>query len=105
MKNQEKKRQQFQLFQTPLDLAHTYWHQLLKPGNWVIDATCGNGHDTLFLAQTVLDGSIKGRVIAMDSQLAAIESTQKLLETSLPKDFLNAISLHHQCHSSFPSIF
>lgn len=39
----------------------------------VIDATCGNGHDTLFLAELVPDGKVYG----FDIQQAAILSTQQ----------------------------
>lgn len=38
-----------------------------------IDATCGNGHDTLWLVE------LCDRVYAFDIQLAAIEATEKLL--------------------------
>ncbi|HEV8052136.1 MAG TPA: class I SAM-dependent methyltransferase [Parachlamydiaceae bacterium] len=105
--NLANKRQQFLLFQTPLDLAHAYWQKLLKPGDCVIDATCGNGHDTLFLSGIVLDmdnsaAEKKGYVIAIDTQEQAIENTRNLLNQNLPKNLLDRISLHQQCHSSFP---
>ena len=32
------------------DIAHLFLEKHIKPGDIVIDATCGNGHDTLFLA-------------------------------------------------------
>jgi len=57
------------------------WSQLLledrlKPGDFVVDATLGNGHDTLFLAQQVLPG---GRVFGFDVQTEAIVSTNQRL--------------------------
>lgn len=51
--------------------------QYIKEGDTVIDATMGNGHDTLALAQLV--GS-EGRVIAFDVQSMALENTRALLE-------------------------
>lgn len=96
-------RQQFPLFQTPLDLTKDYWKKLLKGGDWVIDATCGNGQDTLFLAKIVLDHPKKGWIFAMDKQQQALENTQTLLANSLAESDLANISFHHQCHSSFPS--
>lgn len=87
----------FQLFQTPLDLAHTYWQQFLNPGDRVIDATCGNGHDSLFLAR------LHCSVIALDKQEQAIESTKKLLNEHLHKEHLKNVLFYTQCHSSFPS--
>lgn len=47
----------------------------------MIDATVGNGHDTLFLAQ-LLAGH--GQLIGYDIQPAALEQTQKRLETLSP---------------------
>ena len=68
----------FPLFQSHLDLAHTYWKRILNPGDCAIDATCGNGYDTLFIAQSVLRDDI-GKVIAIDKQSQAIESARLLL--------------------------
>jgi len=51
--------------------------EVLKHGGTAVDATAGNGHDTLFLARLV--GS-EGRVYAFDIQKKALESTKKLLE-------------------------
>lgn len=49
----------------------------VKPGDLCIDATMGNGHDTLFLSQLV---GPSGRVLAFDIQQAALDATRKLLE-------------------------
>lgn len=99
---QPAQRLKFPFFQTPLDLAHAYWLRLLKPGNRVIDATCGNGHDTLFLANLVLNSDSKGSVIALDKQQLALDKTQALLKANLSENFLSSIFLYAQCHSSFP---
>jgi predicted methyltransferase len=62
-------------------IAHDAVRQVLKPGDRAIDATAGNGRDTLFLATTVAPD---GRVMAFDIQAAAIENTGRLLrETGL----------------------
>lgn len=96
------KRQQFKLFQTPLDLAHHYWKLLLLPGDSVIDATCGNGHDTLFLADLLLKRETKGQIIAIDAQPQAIAATKKRLEEHLLAPLLDQVNFFEQCHSSFP---
>ena len=36
-----------------LGITHDYIRRLVQPGDTVIDATAGNGNDTLFLAQLV----------------------------------------------------
>ncbi|GAB2543792.1 tRNA 5-(aminomethyl)-2-thiouridylate-methyltransferase MnmM [Gracilibacillus alcaliphilus] len=57
-----------------------YSHQLLteiiQPGDTVIDATCGNGHDTLKLAELV---TATGQVYAFDIQDQAIINTRRKL--------------------------
>ncbi|ACA41706.1 class I SAM-dependent methyltransferase [Lysinibacillus sp. fkY74-1] len=62
-----------------------YAQQLLKDsveeGDTVVDATAGNGHDTLFLAQLVGD---EGQVYAFDVQKKAVDATlHRLLDQSL----------------------
>ncbi|KAG2499089.1 hypothetical protein HYH03_003272 [Edaphochlamys debaryana] len=76
--------------------AKTAWTQFLRPGDTVVDATCGNGHDTLFLAQAV---GPSGHVIAFDIQEAAISATRQRLEASLPPGRLPRLELHAACHS------
>lgn len=57
-------------------LAHSIVRRTVQPGDTVIDATAGNGHDTLFLAQSVQE---QGRVLSIDVQHSAIESTAEKL--------------------------
>lgn len=54
------------------ELAHLLLRHALKPGDWVIDATVGNGHDTLWLAQCV---GPSGRVFGFDVQMEALAAT------------------------------
>ena len=50
--------------------------ECLREGDVAIDATAGNGHDTLFLADCV---GVPGRVLAFDVQEAAMRSTDDRL--------------------------
>ena len=59
-------------------LAHSIVRRTIQPGDTVIDATAGNGHDTVFLARCT---GPSGHVIAIDIQDAAIQSTRARLET------------------------
>lgn len=59
-----------------LSLSHIVLSQLIQKGDFCIDATAGNGHDTAFLCQ--LCGE-EGRVLAFDIQQQAVERTQELL--------------------------
>ncbi|MBL4576141.1 MAG: FAD-dependent oxidoreductase [Opitutaceae bacterium] len=51
--------------------------QQIKKGDLVIDATAGNGYDTLWLAEQV---GTSGHVLSIDLQASALDSTRTLLE-------------------------
>ncbi len=59
-----------------LALSHESIKKVLAPGDTAVDATCGNGHDTLFLSEIV---GKNGRVFAFDIQKEAIDSTRTYL--------------------------
>ncbi len=55
-------------------LAHEIVGELVSAGDTVIDATAGNGNDTVFLAGLTGDS---GRVLAIDLQSEALEVTRQ----------------------------
>ena len=57
-------------------LAADILRRAIEPGDTVVDATMGNGHDTLFLCELVGEN---GRVYAFDVQAQAVENTRKRL--------------------------
>lgn len=59
------------------EISHMLLSQFLKGGEWVVDATAGNGNDTLFLAEKVGPG---GRVFAFDLQAEALAQSQQIIE-------------------------
>ena len=59
--------------------VHTILTNHLHEGDLAIDATAGNGYDTLFLAEQV---GPSGKVIAIDIQDCAIRSTREKLESA-----------------------
>lgn len=64
----------------------------VKPGNLCIDATMGNGHDTLLLS--TLAGE-NGRVLAFDIQKEALSSTAKLLaQENAPENYELLLDSH-----------
>lgn len=95
-------RTNFPLFQSHLDFTHQFWTKLVEKGDTIIDATCGNGYDTLKISQLALTAS-SGRVYSFDKQSDAIESTRQLLKSHLPSELQDRILLEMRCHSSFPS--
>lgn len=64
------------LFKNAVAISHRVLQKVLSPGDRVLDATCGRGHDTLFLANLVGE---QGRVYAFDIQDEAVVSTCQLL--------------------------
>ncbi|MFD2257463.1 class I SAM-dependent methyltransferase [Luteolibacter algae] len=77
----------------PTQLLHLLLKSQLNEDDVVIDATAGNGHDTLFLAQAV---GPRGRVIAVDIQEQAIRSTESRLQDA---GFINNVDLYVMSHS------
>lgn len=78
-----------------VDFCHLLLRSHLNPGDWALDATAGNGHDTLFLARLV---GTHGRVFAFDIQPQAMEATRALLESNhIPQE---TFRLHQACHST-----
>lgn len=59
------------------DINKTYIKDIINEGDVVVDATMGNGYDTLYLAQKV---GKSGKVYAFDVQEEAIKSTSKKIE-------------------------
>lgn len=60
-----------------LNQSHDYIKSIVKQGDCVIDATAGNGNDTLLLAGLVGD---TGKVFSFDIQEVAIQKTRAKLE-------------------------
>ena len=74
------------------EIAHAAVCRHLAPGAYTIDATLGNGHDTLFLARHV---GPNGHVHGFDIQPQALRSTrQRLEEAGLP----HLVTLHLYGH-------
>ncbi|KAH9617363.1 hypothetical protein KSS87_016204 [Heliosperma pusillum] len=67
------------------EVAHLLWKDVVKKGDIVVDATCGNGYDTLALAKLVIDtnNTNTGSVYALDLQQHAINATSRFLQSSL----------------------
>ncbi len=82
-----------------LELARFYWKMVLQPEDWAIDATCGNGKDTLQLVNFYLEG-----IIGLDKQQIAIENTSTLLKNHLQEDQYKKIHLFCTSHIHFPAL-
>jgi hypothetical protein len=57
--------------------SHSLLKEIIEPGDFVVDATMGNGNDSEFLAKLVGE---EGHVLAFDVQALAVENTRTRLE-------------------------
>ncbi|XP_030962404.1 uncharacterized protein LOC115983770 isoform X2 [Quercus lobata] len=86
------------------EVAHLVWKHVVQKGDMVIDATCGNGYDTLAMVKMVADESARGCVYAMDIQNDALESASSLLEESLNPNEKELVKLLPMCHSKMDKV-
>jgi glycine oxidase len=73
-------------------LAHSIVRRAVRLGDTVVDATAGNGHDTVFLSACT---GPTGRVLAIDIQAEAIQSTR----TRLVTEAVSNVTLQQGDHS------
>ncbi len=79
----------------PTEMAHRLLKERMAPGSTAVDATVGNGHDTVFLADCV---GPEGQVIGMDLQESAIA---KAAERTSGR---SNIHLHHTSHENIDGV-
>lgn len=87
-----KKRGTYQGFnKSILNRVNLIYEKFIKPGDIVVDATCGNGNDTLTLSRLAKE------VYAFDIQANAINNTKKLLN----ENNINNVKLINDFHENF----
>jgi SAM-dependent methyltransferase len=74
-------------------LAHFFLRQYLRPGDRAVDATCGNGHDTLLLAGLV---GPTGKVWGFDIQPEALGATGARLAAAGCRGWVELIGAGHE---------
>ncbi len=108
---------------TPTALAHSFWGEVVQPyQDIIIDATAGNGKDSLVLASMLFpannedrdmisspnrDNGINGgpRLMCIDIQQRACENTLDLLRENLDSDIVDQyIDILHSSHAPLPSL-
>ena len=82
------------LLRGPVPLSHLFIRRYVTRGDHVIDATCGNGHDTLLLAGLV---GQSGRVWAFEIQQQAVEATAARLAEA---GYFDTVELVHGGHET-----
>ncbi|WP_283678147.1 class I SAM-dependent methyltransferase [Lentilactobacillus sp. Marseille-Q4993] len=82
-----------------LEFSHDILKETVTHGDNVIDATVGNGNDTLFLAQLV---GQTGHVFGFDIQKQAIEATKSKIESSFGVE--NQVTLFNQSNAEIDNL-
>lgn len=79
------------------ELVHRFLAEHIQKGDLCLDATAGNGYDTVFLCEQV---GVSGQVLAFDIQELAVEHTKKRLQerqfTDRAKVYLDSHCNMHQ---------
>jgi hypothetical protein len=108
---------------TPTAMAHSLWSQVVRPyDDTVIDATAGNGKDSLVLAKLLFphdrgqqsaakimdDEWIRlnsSKLISIDIQKRACENTYQLLQENISEEIMEqCIQVLHASHAPMPSL-
>lgn len=75
------------------EMAHWLVSLWIRPGDFAIDATAGNGHDTAILARLV---GLSGRVLAFDIQPEGLENTRlRLVEEGTFGEHIKLVLADH----------
>ena len=81
------------ILESGVGISHQYAKKVIKTGDIVVDATAGNGNDTLFLAEHVGEN---GHVYCFDIQKQALENTRKKIEEHNMQERVSCICDGHQ---------
>nr|NGX30231.1 hypothetical protein [Candidatus Anoxychlamydiales bacterium] len=85
-----------------LEYAKNYWKSFLDKSDIAIDATLGNGFDTLYLAKILIEPvNATGRLFCFDIQKKAINSAKLLLKENLKKNPFKNINIFNNSHEDF----
>lgn len=76
-----------------IDFSHCLIKRRLKPGDIAVDATAGNGYDSLLLAKLV---GKEGKVFAFDIQEQALQNTETRLKRAGLQECVKLINDGHE---------
>jgi SAM-dependent methyltransferase len=77
----------------PVPLSHLFLQSIVRDGHTAVDATCGNGHDTLLLARLV---GVHGHVWGFDIQQQAVAETGRRLSEAELSNRVTLLPIGHE---------
>lgn len=81
------------ILKNSLNLSHDILKKVVNEGDTVVDATCGAGNDTVFLASLV---GKNGRVLSFDIQKCAIDIAREKIKNNSLEDIVTLINDGHE---------
>lgn len=78
-----------------VQFQHLIWDRIMKTAKVVVDATCGNGHDLLYLAERAIPSC---HLYGIDIQEQAISASQSLLASKKLDSTITITFLHNSHH-------
>lgn len=78
-----------------LEAAHHFTASAVQEGGFAIDATVGNGHDTVFLLRQI---GTDGQVLGFDIQDDALDATRARVRSTLPPALADRLHLVQAGH-------
>ena len=70
----------------------------MEPGDVVCDATCGNGHDSVIMAELALaDPDRGGKLYCFDIQDVALHNTREMIRAKKPA-FMDRVHIENRNH-------
>lgn len=81
------------LLRGPVPMTHLFLQRYLQPGCLAVDATCGNGKDTLEMARLVGED---GHIWGIDIQQTALDRTSERLQEAGMRSRVTLINAGHQ---------
>ncbi|KAB0667479.1 methyltransferase domain-containing protein [Oryzomonas japonica] len=85
--------QHIPLLRGPVPLTHLLLRHFVRSGDRAVDATCGNGNDTLLLAELV---GPTGRVWGFDIQQEAVDGTARKLAARGLEERVTLVAVGHE---------
>lgn len=85
--------QHIPLLRGPVPLTHLLLRHFVRSGDRAVDATCGNGNDTLLLAELV---GPTGRVWGFDIQQEAVDGTARKLAAHGLEERVTLVAAGHE---------
>lgn len=91
---------------THIKMSKHIWSTLVKPGDTVIDATCGNGNDAIYLSSLALTRE-SGLLYCIDIQPEAVRSTEQRFKSDpvamKEEQWKGRVKFVCRSHETFPS--